>query len=101
MVKDATSEHLRAELKSLGDTLEEVLRGSAQKPKAEFEKLRTKAESALKDTRSRLGDGGERLAEQTRVVATKADEYVHENLWAGIGVGAVVGFILGALITRR
>lgn len=42
MVKDATSEHLRTELKSLADTLEEVLRGSAQKPKAKFEKLRTK-----------------------------------------------------------
>lgn len=101
MVKDVTSEHLRAELKSLADTLEAVLCDSAQKYKAEFEKLRTKAESALKDTRSRLGDGGERMASQTSVVASKADEYVREYPWAGIGGGAVVGFILGALITRR
>lgn len=57
MVKDATSEHLRTELKSLADTLEEVLRGSAQKPKAKFEKLRTKAESALKDTCRRASGG--------------------------------------------
>lgn len=101
MAKDSNSEHLRAELKSLADTLEEVLRGSSQKPKAEFDRLRNKAESALKDTRDRLGDGSERLAEQTRVAAAKADEYVHENPWAGIGVGAVVGFVLGALIARR
>ncbi len=101
MVKDTTSEHLRAELKSLADTLEEVLRGSSQKPKAEFDRLRSKAESALKETRTRLGDGSERLAEQTKVVAEKADEYVHDNPWAGIGIGAVIGFVLGALITRR
>lgn len=101
MVKDTTSEHLRAELKSLADTLEEVLRGSSQKSKAEFDNLRSKAESALKETRSRLGDSGERLAEQTKVVAGRADEYVHENPWAGIGIGALVGFVLGALITRR
>lgn len=101
MVKDTTSEHLRAELKSLADTLEEVLRGSSEKPKAEFDKLRSKAESALKETRSRLGEGGERLAEQTKVVAEKADEYVHDNPWTGIGIGAVIGFVLGALITRR
>jgi|SRR5476649_15527 len=101
MVKDTTSEHLRAELKSLADTLEEVLRGSSEKPKAEFDKLRSKAESALKETRTRLGEGGERLAEQTKVVAEKADEYVHDNPWTGIGIGAVIGFVLGALITRR
>ncbi|TKI06938.1 DUF883 family protein [Martelella alba] len=101
MVKDATSENLRAELKSLADTLEEVLRGSSQKSKAEFENLRSKAESALKETRSRLGEGGERLAEQTRVVAERADEYVHENPWTGIGIGALAGFVLGALISRR
>ncbi len=101
MNKDTTSEHLRTELKSLADTLEEVLRGSSQKPKAEFEKLRSKAESALKETRTRLGDGSERLAEQTKIVADRADEYVHENPWVGIGIGAVAGFILGAIITRR
>lgn len=33
MSKDTTSEHLRAELKSLADTLEEVLNSSADKSK--------------------------------------------------------------------
>jgi len=101
MTKDSTSENLRAELKSLADTLEEVLRGSSQKPKAEFDKLCSKAENALKETRSRLSDSGERFAEQTKVAAEKADEYVHDNPWIGIGIGAAIGFVLGALFTRR
>jgi ElaB/YqjD/DUF883 family membrane-anchored ribosome-binding protein len=54
--KDTTSEHLRAELKSLADTLEEVLNTSSDKSKEELSKLRSKAESALKDSRYRLGE---------------------------------------------
>ena len=46
MSKDTTSDHLRAELKSLADTLEEVLSSSSSKSKEELSKLRNKAEQA-------------------------------------------------------
>ena len=48
MSKENTSEHLRAELKSLADTLEEVLNSSGDKSKEELSKIRSKAERALK-----------------------------------------------------
>lgn len=38
MSKENTSEHLRAELKSLADTLEEVLNSSGDKSKEELSK---------------------------------------------------------------
>ena len=87
MSKDTTSEHLRAELKSLADTLEEVLNSSADKSKEEVSKLRSKAEQALKESRYRLGETGDALAKQTRE--------------AGVGIGAAVGVVLGVLLTRR
>ncbi len=49
MSKDNTTEHLRAELKSLTDTLEEVLSSSGEKSKEELSKIRSKAERALKE----------------------------------------------------
>ncbi|SQI45480.1 Bacterial protein of uncharacterised function (DUF883) [Serratia plymuthica] len=61
MAHDSNAENLRAELKSLADTLEEVLNSSTDKPKAELEKLRSKAEDVLKDTRARLSDAGTKL----------------------------------------
>ena len=73
MSKDTTSEHLRAELKSLADTLEEVLNSSADKSKEEVSKLRSKAEQALKESRYRLGETGDALAKQTREAAARAD----------------------------
>ncbi|MCC3702516.1 YqjD family protein [Rouxiella badensis] len=101
MASNSTSDNLRAELKSLADTLEEVLQSSTDKPKAELDKLRSKAEGLLKDTRSRLGDTGEKLASQTKEIAGKADDYVHDKPWTGIGIGAAVGLVIGVLIARR
>ena len=96
-----TSEQLRAELKSLADTLEEVLQTSTDKPKAELDKLRGKAESLLKDTRERLSDTGDKSAYQTKEIAGKADDYVHEKPWTGVGIGAAVGVVIGVLLARR
>ncbi|MCT4705425.1 YqjD family protein [Enterobacteriaceae bacterium H11S18] len=101
MSKDTTSEHLRAELKSLADTLEEVLNASTDKSKTELEKLRGKAEKALKESRYRLGETSDVIAKQTREAAAKADDYVRENPWTGVGIGAAIGVVLGVLMTRR
>jgi len=101
MSKDTTSEHLRAELKTLADTLEEVLSTSGEKSKTELDKLRNKARAALEESRTRLGESGERIAQGTREAAGRADEYVRENPWHGVGIGAAVGVVLGVLLTRR
>lgn len=101
MTQDSNAENLRAELKSLADTLEEVLNSSTDKSKAELDKLRAKAESALKDTRVCLSHAGEKLAHQTKQLAAQADDYVRDNPWAGIGIGAAVGLVLGVLLMRR
>jgi ElaB/YqjD/DUF883 family membrane-anchored ribosome-binding protein len=101
MAHDSNAENLRAELKSLADTLEEVLNSSTDKPKAELEKLRSKAEGALKDTRARLSDAGDKIASQTKQIAGQADDYVRDNPWTGIGIGAAVGVVLGVLLARR
>ena len=80
MSKDTSSEHLRAELKNLADTLEEVLSSSPEKSK---------------------GESSERIAATTREAAQKAEGYVRENPWHGVGIGAAIGVALGMLISRR
>lgn len=101
MSKDNTTDHLRAELKSLADTLEEVLSSSGEKSKEELGKIRNKAEQALKDSRARLSETGDVIARQTREAAAHADKYVRENPWTGVGIGAAVGVVLGVLLARR
>ena len=76
MSKEHTTEHLRAELKSLSDTLEEVLSSSGEKSKEELSKIRSKAEQALKQSRYRLGETGDEIEKQKTVEAARAEEYV-------------------------
>ena len=88
-------------MKSLADTLEEVLSTSGDKSKEELSKLRSKAEKALQESRYRLGETGDAIARQTREAAARTDEYVRENPWASVGIGAAIGVVLGVLLTRR
>ena len=101
MSKDTSSEHLRAELKNLADTLEEVLSSTTDKSRGELDKLRKKARVALDSSREKLGDSGEYLAQTTREAAQKADGYVRDNPWHGVGIGAAIGVAIGILISRR
>ena len=52
MAHDSNAENLRAELKSLADTLEEVLNSSTDKPKAELEAAFESGRRAERDPRS-------------------------------------------------
>ena len=96
-----TNEELRAELKSLADTLESVLNTAESKSKEEVDSLKKKAQAALENSRTRLAEGKEQVVQQTKEIAGKADNYVRENPWTGVGIGGAVGVVLGVLLARR
>ena len=100
MSKEHTTEHLRAELRRhrRKTTISQL---PGEKSKEELSKIRSKAEQALKQSRYRLGETGDAIAKQTRVAAARADEYVRENPWTGVGIGAAIGVVLGVLLSRR
>ncbi|ACS87152.1 MULTISPECIES: DUF883 family protein [Musicola] len=101
MAQESDSEQLRAELRSLADTLEEVLRSSSEKSKAEMEKLRDKAEAVLKESREKLDNTGEQIINQTREAAQSTETYIRTNPWTSVGFSAAVGIVLGLLLSRR
>lgn len=96
-----SNEELRAELKSLADTLESVLGNAENKSKEELDSLKKKAQAALQNSRARLTESKEQVIQQTKEIAGRADNYVKENPWTGVGIGAAVGVALGVLLTRR
>lgn len=101
MAKNSSTEDLRAELAELANTLEDVLNQGRDKSQSELAKLHQRAQAALDTTRERLGQSGERIADSTRQAARKADHYVQDNPWHGVGLGAAIGLIAGILISRR
>ncbi|RLR57961.1 hypothetical protein CKA49_36520 [Pseudomonas aeruginosa] len=101
MSNQRSNQELRTELESLANTLEELLNSSADKSKEELQSLRSKAESALKGSRAKLSEAGREIVDNTKEIAGKADNYVRENPWTGIGIGETVGVVLGVLLAKR
>ena len=49
----------------------------------------------------KLAEAERAVLDKTKLAAKATDEYVHEHPWQAVGVAAVIGLLLGALITRR
>ncbi|MEQ4675001.1 YqjD family protein [Providencia vermicola] len=101
MSSNHSSDELRSELRALADSLEAMLSDTGEKSKEEIESLKSKAQEALCSSRAKLGQTTERITEQTKEIAGRADNYVKENPWTGVGIGAAVGVVLGVLLAKR
>ncbi|RPE00429.1 stress response protein ElaB [Candidatus Pantoea deserta] len=103
MVKEteAFDTSLDDDLTLLTETLEEVLKSSGDPTDQKYIELKTKAEQALEDVKSRVSHASDSYYYRAKNVAYRADDYVHEKPWQGIGIGAAAGLVLGLLLARR
>jgi ElaB/YqjD/DUF883 family membrane-anchored ribosome-binding protein len=52
------------------------------------------------DLTERIQDLQERATEKARNACKATDEYVHDNVWTSIALGAVVGCVVGFFLGR-
>ena len=88
------------DLALLSETLEEVLRASGDPADQKYLELKARAEQALEEVKSRVSNASDTYYYRAKRAAYRADDYVHQNPWQGIGVGAAVGLVLGLLLRR-
>ena len=80
---------------------EDLLKRAANETGDKARDLRSEVESKLKAAKLRLGDLEVKAAESVRAGTRATDAYVHEKPWQAVGIAAVLGIVLGALISRR
>jgi len=51
--------------------------------------------------KNRVSNASDNYYYRAKQAVYRADDYVHEKPWQGIGVGAAVGLVLGLLLARR
>lgn len=95
--KDKLMEDLRAVVADA----EELLKATANQTGERISAARARAEESLQAAKGRLADAQDEAMEQARLAAKTADDYVHANPWQAVGIAALVGLALGAIITRR
>jgi ElaB/YqjD/DUF883 family membrane-anchored ribosome-binding protein len=99
--KTGAREQLMSDLKSVISDAEQWLRNGSQMTGEELAAAKAKFERTLINAKADLIRLEEAVVERTKVAAKATDEYVHENPWKAVGIGAAVGLALGVLISRR
>jgi len=95
------TQSLLEHLKHLASDAEALVRETADVVGEQAKELRTRVEQSAAKARAQLEELEEVLLDKTRLAAKQTDDYVREHPWEAIGVGVVIGFVLGVLLTRR
>ena len=101
MTTDVNKAKLVADLKVVVADAEELLRATASQAGEKVSAARERIQASLASAKVKLTEAERALLDKTKQAAKATDEYVHEHPWQAVGVAAVIGLLLGALITRR
>lgn len=96
-----TRDQLVNDLKTVISDAESWLRNGGQLTGEELRAAKAKFERTLASAKSGLIDLEETVVERTKEAARATDDYVKENPWKSVGLGAAVGVVIGMLIARK
>ena len=98
---DVTKDKLVADLKMVISDAEELLLATAAQAGEKASAARARITESLKVAKEKLVIAEGIALDKAKAAARATDDYVHENPWAAVGVGAAVGLVIGMLISRR
>ena len=101
----AAKQKLMEDFSAVIDDSRQLLKEMASAPIDKATSLRGSLDSKLREARDRLDDLQGAAVERGRAAAKQADEYVRENPWetvaVGAGVAALIGIAIGVMLARR
>ncbi|MEP7205470.1 MAG: DUF883 family protein [Casimicrobiaceae bacterium] len=98
---ESTKDNLMSEFRNLIAEGESLLRATSNLSGEALSSAREKFQGQLATAKARAADYTATARAKGREAAVMADDYVHDNPWAAIGVAAGVGFLIGAIMSRR
>ncbi|MBS1208849.1 MAG: hypothetical protein H6R19_1247 [Proteobacteria bacterium] len=98
---ETTSSTLLDESQDILHKTEKLIIDAAAATGKEAEILQARIIAGLREAKERLSSAEEIAVEKAKAAAKVTDQYVHENPWKAIGIGAAVGVVVGMLIARR
>ena len=98
---EVTTDQLLADLKTVMNDAEALLRATSTQTGEKIQEVRARAEESLRQAKERLSSLEDEALRRAREVADATDEYVRENPWQSVGIAAGVGLLVGLLLARR
>jgi ElaB/YqjD/DUF883 family membrane-anchored ribosome-binding protein len=98
---EINSENLIGDFKALIADAEDLIKATAGHEDGSLGVIRSKALDTLNNAKESLSSVEGAVTEKAKVVAERADEFVHRNPWEAVGVAAGLGLLIGLFIRRR
>jgi ElaB/YqjD/DUF883 family membrane-anchored ribosome-binding protein len=98
---EISTEKLLADLRALVADTEALLRATAGQAGEKAAAARERMQASLASSKQRLLDAERALEDRAGQAAREVEEYVQQNPWRALGIAALAGFVLGALVNRR
>lgn len=98
---DTARDKLVGDIRVLLTDVDALFRQAASASGDEARKLRERAEGALREALARFESMQDDMVRRGREAAHATDDWVHDNPWSSIGLGAGIGLLIGFLIARR
>jgi ElaB/YqjD/DUF883 family membrane-anchored ribosome-binding protein len=96
----ANQDPIAEQFHALFDSVEDLIKRVAEIESPEIQKIRAKARVALMMAKSAVQDGASHVGRQARRAADTTDGYLHEYPWYALGLGTLLGFGVGVLVSR-
>ena len=106
-VNDATNslgtrhEETMAQLSRTVSQAEDLLRALGDESGEAIDAMRTRVASTLQDARTRLSGHAQQARNVASSTMSQADQFVHENPWRAVAIGASLGVLAAMLLSRR
>jgi ElaB/YqjD/DUF883 family membrane-anchored ribosome-binding protein len=100
MEGEVSKEKLMQDLRVVVSDAEELLRATAGQAGEKVAVARERIQENLAAAKDRLIAAEQAVVVKAKQAARATDDYVHENPWRAVGIGAGVGLIIGMLISR-
>lgn len=98
---DIANEKLATDLRRIIGDAEELLRATANQAGEKVAAARARVQDSLDSAKLKLELLGEEAADQARAAVRATDDYVHDHPWQSVGIAAMVGLVLGMMISRK
>jgi ElaB/YqjD/DUF883 family membrane-anchored ribosome-binding protein len=97
----ALRERLLDDLKLIIQDADYLLRSTGQQVDEGYRQARARFESTLSDAKDGLSTLETRVTTSARDAADSTQEFVQENPWQAVGIGALAGLVVGVWLGRR
>lgn len=96
-----TTDQLVADLKTVMQDAEALLRATSNQTGERIQEIRAQAEQSLRQARVRVGELEQEARRRAQEMADQTEVYMRENPWQSVGIAAGVGLLIGLLLSRR